>query len=465
MNMHDDIFNKSLKSPRDIPQIEQIAAVDSLQKYVERFSRPYVLSIIREVVDDTRKRIVEGTGVEGEELKRILISRLEDERLNFFTRVINATGIVVHTNLGRSPLGVDRANQIAKHLSGYTSLEYDIMQGKRGKRGTQVTRLFELLSGAEASCIVNNNAAAVFLILDTFARGRECIVSRSELVQIGGGFRMPDVMKASGAILCEVGTTNRVSFDDYYNAVSANTGLIAKIHWSNYKITGFTQSVDAGKLAKLGREKNIPVMYDLGSGSWISPSECGVKDEPSISTALNSGVDLVCFSGDKLLGGPQAGIILGKREYVERVNKNPMYRAMRPNKISLYLMEETLLSYLRGDEKKDIPTIGLLMIPPQLLRMRAESIAERLSESGINATVVETVALAGGGSAPEEELPSYGVRIDFPLPAEEIAARLRTAELPVIGRIIEDHVVLDLKSVFKDEDTLICETVTGMLKS
>lgn len=463
--MPDSIFDTTLKSPRDIPQVEQVAGAEFLAPYIGRMSRPYVLAVVRGLIDETRERLVDGEMIEGAELRRLLIERLDSEKLRFVTRVVNATGIVIHTNLGRSPLGRERAEAIAERLWGYSNLEYDIERGKRGKRGTQVTRLFELLSGAEASCIVNNNAAAVYLILDTFAKGRECVVSRSELVQIGGGFRMPDVMKSSGAILREVGTTNKVSYDDYCEAVTESTGLIAKIHWSNFKITGFTQSVEARKLAQLGKERGIPVMYDLGSGSWISPSEYGVRDEPSIMSALNSGVDLVCFSGDKLLGGPQAGVILGKREYVEKVNKNPMYRALRPNKITLYLMEQTLLSYLRGDSQRDIPAVGLLMSQPQLLKMRAESIAEKLAESGVRSTVVETTALAGGGSAPEEELKSFGVRLEFPMSASEIALKLRKADPPIIGRIIDDRVVLDLKSVFKEEDSLICETVARMLRS
>ncbi len=455
----------TLKSPRDIPQVEQIAVAEFLAPYIERMSRPYVLAIVRDVVNETRKRIVDGETVEGEKLRHSLIDRLDSEKLRFVTRVINATGIVIHTNLGRSPLGRERAEALVERLWGYSNLEYDIEHGKRGKRGTQVTRLFELLSGAEASCIVNNNAAAVYLILDTFAKGRECVVSRSELVQIGGGFRMPDVMKSSGAILREVGTTNKVSYDDYCEAVTESTGLIAKIHWSNFKITGFTQSVDAKKLAQLGKERDVPVMYDLGSGSWIAPSEYGVRDEPSILNALNSGVDLVCFSGDKLLGGPQAGVILGKREHVERVNKNPMYRALRPNKITLYLMEQTLLSYLRGDAQTDVPAITLLMSQPQLLKMRAESIVEKLAESGVRSTVVETTALAGGGSAPEEEMKSFGVRLEFPMSASEVALKLRKADPPLIGRIIDDRVVLDLKSVFKEEDSHVRETVLRTLKS
>jgi L-seryl-tRNA(Ser) seleniumtransferase len=276
---------------------------------------------------------------------------------------------------------------------------------------------------------------------------------------------MPDVMRSSGATLKEVGTTNRVAFDDYFRAVGPNTGLIAKIHWSNFKITGFTDSVDAGQLAALGREKGIPVMYDLGSGSWIRPTDYGIREEPSIADALDSGADMVCFSGDKLLGGPQAGIVLGRAESIEGLLRNPLYRAFRPDKITLLLLEDTLISYLNDSATDVIPAVALLIATPESLRARAERISRKLSASGINTDVIPATALAGGGSAPEEPLPSYGLQLNGRDSPNELALRFRMHDPPVIGRIIEDKLVLDLKAVAPDEDDELTEIIKKVLES
>ena len=463
--MSEEIFSKRFASLRDIPQVEQVLTAPFLSRYIESFSRPYVMQIVKKIFDNCRNKFKTGEAVDGADVERAIVDQLEAEKFRFSTRVINCTGIVVHTNLGRSPLGEKRTMILAKKLAGYGNLEYDIIKGRRGKRGAHVAKLFSLLSGVEASCIVNNNAAAVYLILNTFCSGKECVVSRSELVQIGGGFRMPDVMKASGATLREIGTTNRVAFDDYFRAVGENTGLISKIHWSNFKITGFTESVDAKRLATLGRENNIPVMYDLGSGSWVRPSDYGIKGEPSIADAVASGADLVCFSGDKLLGGPQAGIVLGKADRIAELHKNPLYRAFRPDKITLLLLQETLLSYLRGSEAEDIPAVSLLSTPPELLRMRADHICEELAGAGIKANVVPTKALAGGGSAPEEELPSFGIELDSRLRPDELALKFRTADPPVIGRVVDDKFILDLKAVAKEEDDELIKTIKNYRSS
>jgi len=450
--MADTLFDRKLSSPRDIPQVEQVVADPFVSEYVKRYSRSYVLQIVRAVFDRFRDKLKEGKPVDGAEIKQAILDDLESERHKFFTSVVNCTGIVVHTNLGRSPLGKQRAQTLLDKLTGYSNLEFDVLSGKRGKRGSHVTRLFSLLTGAGASCVVNNNAAAVYLILNTFCKGKECVVSRGELVQIGGGFRMPDVMTASGAILKEIGTTNRVAFDNYYRAASENTGLIVKIHLSNFKLTGFTESVDAKQLAALGRERNIPVMYDLGSGSWLRPSDYGIKNEPSITNALDSGVDLVCFSGDKLFGGPQAGIILGNADLIERLHKNPLYRAFRPDKVTLLLLEETLLSYLHGTETSDSPAITLLTTDAAKLKTRAERICGSLRKAGVDADVLETTALAGGGSAPEEEMQSYGVRLNSKMKPDDLACSFRSADPPIIGRIIDDKFVLDLKALLESED-------------
>jgi len=459
------MFENKLESPRDIPQVEVVLSAQELAPYVVAYSRPFVTNVIRETFDHYRSLLKDGTSVDGSEVLDAILGNLERERFKFFNRVINCSGIVIHTNLGRSPLGKARAEVLAERLSGYSNLEYDILPGKRGKRGRHVSRLFAMLAGSEAACVVNNNAAAVYLILNTFCSGRECVVSRSELVQIGGGFRMPDVMRASGAILQEVGTTNRAAFDDYFRAVNDKTGLIAKIHWSNFRIEGFTESVEASQLAQLGREKGIPVMFDLGSGSWLRPEEYGAKDEPSISSAIESKVDLVCFSGDKLFGGPQAGIVLGRNDRIEMLLKNPLYRAFRPDKMTLFLLEETLLTYLSGKATSDIPALSLLTTPLNLLKMRADRICGSLKNAGIASSIVETTALVGGGSAPEEKLESLGVRLDMKTDPDELAARFRKANPPVIGRIIDDCYVLDLKAVFKDEDDELIEVIKDVIRS
>ncbi len=462
--MSQKITAGDIRTQRDIPQVEKIVSSEGLVAYVEAYSRPYVTMIVRGVLDNVRAELESGKTLSATEFSQRIVSALDAERFRFATRVINATGIVIHTNLGRAPLGKSQAQEIAAALSGYTNLEYDIADGCRGKRGTQVSRLFKLLTGAEAACVVNNNAAAVYLILATFANGKECIVARSELVQIGGGFRMPEVMKAGGAILKEIGTTNKVTFDDYYRTVSPNTGLIAKIHWSNFKISGFTESVTLKQLSGLAQEKNIPLMYDLGSGSVLDPKEFGLADEPSVRDAISADVDLTCFSGDKLFGGTQAGIIVGKKKFMEKVNAHPLYRACRPNKITLFLLERTLLSYLRGNAERDLPTPQLLSGQPTLLKMRAENISERLASAGIKSEIVKTRALTGGGSAPEIELPSYGIAIINDLPPDETSRRLRHAPTPVIGRIVDNRVILDLKAVFKDDDEELINNVVNSLK-
>jgi L-seryl-tRNA(Ser) seleniumtransferase len=457
--MVSSVFDKKFLTPRDIPQVEQAAGDPAFADFVRMCSRSFVVQEIQRAFDGCRRRLSEGLEIEGGMLRDDILASLKLSGRTFSTRVINCTGIVVHTNLGRAPLGQGLVEIVARRLTGYTNLEYDLVSGKRGRRGEHASRLLTLLTGARSACVVNNNAAAVFLILNTLCKGKECVVSRGELVQIGGGFRMPDVMEASGAILREVGASNRVSFDDYFRALGSNTGMIVKVHLSNFSVHGFTEFVEAKLLAELGKERSVPVMYDLGSGVWLSPSEFGLQDELSIDDALRSGADLVCFSGDKLLGGPQAGIILGDTEWIKALHANPMYRAMRPDKMTLMFLEETILSYLRGLAETDLPVVRLLKRSVGSLRDRAERMSKALNSAGVEADTISLSALAGGGSAPGENLPSHGVRLPTTIAPDDIAARLRLGEPPVIGRVVDDRFVLDLKAVFEHEDELVVKAV------
>ncbi len=384
------------------------------------------------------------------------------EKLSSFSLkpLINATGVVIHTNLGRSILSERVLENIRKVSESYSNLEYDIEKGKRGKRYTHIKRILREVTGAEDALIVNNNAAAVLLCLNTLSKGKEVIVSRGELVEIGGSFRMPDVMTASGAILREVGTTNKTHLYDYERAINENTALILKIHKSNYRIVGFSDEVSIEDLAKLGSKHKIPVMFDLGSGCLIDLRPFGIHDEPSVKEIVKTGVDLTTFSGDKLLGGPQGGVIVGKKEYIERIQKNPMTRAMRIDKLTLAGFEATLMEYI--DEEKvveNIPTLRMLLQKPEEIKGRAKRIARRLKteirDAHIN--VISDASRAGGGSLPEVDLPTYAVSLKTDVVSvNELEERLRKGIPPVIARIKGDSLIVDARTVMdKDIDILV----------
>ena len=376
--------------------------------------------------------------------------------------LVNATGVVVHTNLGRSLLPEAVIQNISVIAGRYSNLEYDLVAGKRGSRHASVEELLCEISGAEAALAVNNNAGAVLLCLETFARNKEVIVSRGELVEIGGSFRVPDVMAKSGGILKEVGTTNRTHLRDYENAIGANTALLLKVHRSNYSVIGFTAEVSLRELVELGAGHGIPVMEDLGSGTFVDFSKYGLVKEPNVQDSVAYGTDVVTFSGDKLLGGPQAGMIVGKKSIVDQIKQNPLARALRIDKLTLAALESTLRLY-RDEEKAVamIPTLRMLTMTAADIETRARNLAEELKNMGqarLDITLIERSSRAGGGSLPLLELPSRCLRIQFPeMSVNALEKRLRENDPPIIGRIEDDAYIMDPRTL-QDDDLPIIRT-------
>ncbi|HYA32184.1 MAG TPA: L-seryl-tRNA(Sec) selenium transferase, partial [Thermodesulfovibrionales bacterium] len=381
--------------------------------------------------------------------------------------VINATGIVIHTNLGRAVLSERIMENVRKVATGYSNLEYDISSGRRGKRYMHIRRLLREITGAEDGFAVNNNAAAVLLCLSTLAQGREVIVSRGELVEIGGSFRIPDVMAHSGALLREVGTTNKTHMRDYAHAVSATTALLLKVHQSNYRITGFTEDVPIEKLVALGHDRGIPVMYDLGSGCLMNLKPYGIHSEPSVQEIVKSDVDLVSFSGDKLLGGPQAGLIVGKREFIERLQKNPLTRAVRIDKLTLAALEATLMEYADEEKIKErIPTMKMLLEEPEKIKARAKKIALLLKRDTkcVSVEIIKDSSQAGGGSLPEVNFPTYTVEIrPEGISVNVLEERLRMGKPALISRIRGDALVLDARTISDREAAVAVKCVRAAL--
>jgi L-seryl-tRNA(Ser) seleniumtransferase len=381
--------------------------------------------------------------------------------------VVNATGIVLHTNLGRAPLATGAAEAVAQVAATYGDLELDLESGRRGNRLSAISRKLELLSGAEAAFAVNNNAGALFLALNSLARGREVIVSRGELVEIGGSFRVPDIMERAGARLVEVGTTNRTHPEDYVRAIGPDTALLLKVHSSNFEIRGFVTEVSLGSLAEIGRDHGLPVVEDLGSGTFVDLSARGYPSEADARTRLAAGADVVCFSGDKLLGGPQAGIVLGDRERLDAMKRNPAARALRLDKLSIAALDWTLEAYLDGRAEREIPVLRQLLARPSDLEQRARGLAARLTKlsTALEVEAAPDRAFVGGGSLPGLELDTWVVRLRGAPGAEEIAKRLRQASLPVLARVRDDAVVLDVRTLLADDEarieTALAEALPG----
>ncbi len=367
------------------------------------------------------------------------------------TRVINATGVVLHTNLGRALLSSLALERLGVVAGGYSNLEMDIAKKERGSRYSHVDALLRRLTGAEGSLVVNNCASAVLLALETLARGKEVIVSRGELIEIGGEFRIPDIMRRSGAVLREVGATNRTHLKDYASAIGPDTGLLLKVHTSNYRVVGFTAAVSSRELVELGRERGIPVMEDLGSGSLLDLRPYGFPYEPTVPEVVASGVDLVSFSGDKLLGGPQAGIVVGRAGAIERLAKNPLNRALRIDKFTIAALEATLYAYEAGDALETIPTLRLLTEPLSRIRGRARALLRRLpaeTQRRLGAALIETTSQVGGGALPTVELPTVALALGGAEHAPQaLDEALRAAQPPVLGRVADDRLLLDLRTI------------------
>jgi L-seryl-tRNA(Ser) seleniumtransferase len=450
---------------RLLPSVDELAT--SLSNLEDRFPRRLIVEQCRRTLDDARAAIRSGKPAP-QALAHAVTAALESLATPSLRRVINATGVILHTNLGRAPLCREALERIVEVARGYSNLEYDLEKGERGLRYDHVRRLLCALAGAEDALAVNNNAAAVLLVLNSLAEGREAIVSRGELIEIGGEFRIPDVMAKSGARLKEVGTTNRTRLADYERAIGPETGLILKVHTSNFRIVGFTEEAPLASLVGMGKKHGVPVMDDLGSGCFIELDRYGLEREPTVRDCVATGVDVVTFSGDKLLGGPQAGIILGKRAILERIRRNPLNRALRIDKLTLAALEATMAKYIRPAEAlTDIRILKALTEPLEAVKNRAKRLAALLRRAlpeGLSVSLVDGMSMAGGGSLPTREIPTVlvGVRAAS-LSASALEERLRRGEIPIIVRVADEMVLFDLRTIDPDEFPAIRDALQAIL--
>ncbi|MGO0122295.1 L-seryl-tRNA(Sec) selenium transferase [Desulfothermobacter acidiphilus] len=437
---------------RQLPAMDELLRHPEVAELIASHSRGMVRYAARKVMDRLREELLRGDRSQVD-LPTIL-SYLRQELRPRLRRVINATGVVLHTNLGRALLSARAREAVLQAMTHYTNLEFNLLSGKRGERYSLVEELLCLLAGAEAAMVVNNNAAAVLLALNTLAAGREVVVSRGQLIEIGGSFRIPDVMRQSGATLVEVGTTNKTHRRDYREAITERTALILHVHMSNYRIVGFTSEVPVPELVALAREHALPVMSDLGSGSLVDFSRFGFPYEPTVQETVAAGVDVVTFSGDKLLGGPQAGIVVGKRDYVERMKRNPLNRALRIDKMTLAALEATLQEYLEEEEALErIPTLRMLLCSLEELRTRAERVAHELEGlEGIEVRLAEGFSQVGGGALPTAQLPTWLVEVRLASWGESALLKaLRRADPPVVARAEKGWVLLDPRTLAEED--------------
>ena len=450
--------------------MRKIPKVDELLRRPGLAALPAVpaAEAVRQELDELRQGMLAGEiqeVQEAEELERRILDRARRNAMPSLRGVINGTGVALHTNLGRACLSEEAARAAYDVARSYSTLEYDVEKGARGLRYTHVEPLLCRLTGAEAAMVVNNNAAAVLLILSALAAGGEVITSRGELVEIGGSFRIPDIMVQCGCTLREVGTTNKTHRGDYERAIGPETRALLKVHTSNFKIMGFTESVSLEEMVEMGRKYQLPVVQDLGSGSPVDLEQFGLHDEPTVQHSVRAGVDVISFSGDKLLGGPQAGIIIGKKEYIERFKAHPLARAVRVDKMTLAALRETLFSYTDPElALAEIPTLRMLSASRETLHSRAALLARRLEEAGAAVQVVATESQVGGGSVPTQTIPSWAVAV---MPGkwtlEQLEERLRRRELPVIGRITHEQYILDVRTIRDGEFDALVQAVSEAL--
>lgn len=461
---------------RYIPKVDALLDNAEIKKALEEVPRKIVLSSIREELDLFREEIREKKLNEYEAIKRSekiidnILYRIKRKNSYALRRVINGTGIVIHTNIGRSLISREVMENVVEIATNYSNLEYDISTGERGSRYSHLKDIITEITGAEDAMVVNNNAAAVMLVLSTLAKGREVIVSRGELIEIGGSFRIPDVMEESGAVLKAVGTTNKTHLEDYENAINENTAALLKVHTSNYRILGFTSSVSSEELYPLKVKYNLPLIEDLGSGVLVDLSKFGLEYEPTVQDSINKGVDIVTFSGDKLLGGPQAGIIAGKKEYIDRMKKNPLTRAFRVDKFTISALEATLRLYL--DEKtavEKIPTLRMLTMRVEELEKRTKKLYDRIigtvDHEICNIEIVDGFSEVGGGSLPLEKIPTKCIRIRFnEYSIDEFERALREFRIPIIARVYKNSLYLDLRTIQEEEYEILVEGIQYGLK-
>ncbi|MBI3183868.1 MAG: L-seryl-tRNA(Sec) selenium transferase [Myxococcales bacterium] len=442
---------------RTLPSIDELLSRPSLAALLAPLPRPLSLAALRRAVEGARARLLRGeeAGFQDDDV-RAALAELSKPNLR---PVFNATGVVLHTNLGRAPLAARAAERVREIAVSYSNLEYDLDEGERGSRYAPVVGLLVELTGAEDAVVVNNNAAAVLLVLASLCAGREAIVSRGELVEIGGGFRIPEVMRQSGALLVEVGTTNRTRPGDYAAAIGPQTGLLVKVHRSNFAVVGFTEEATARELSSLGRERGVPLFEDLGSGCLVMMAAEGLTSEPTVKSAISAGADVVTFSGDKLLGGPQAGIIVGKKELLAKVRKHSLNRAVRVDKMTVAGLEATLELY-RDGRLDELPVYRLLVQRPEELQRRAERLWEALAEKGVSTRVVATVSQVGGGAMPLAEPRSYACALGCRSP-QALHELLRAGSPPVVARVAEEQLLLDVRCLTEDDVAPVAQAVAA----
>ena len=440
-----------MTSLRDLPSIDQL--LQKSNHLIAEFGRPLTLDALRSRLDDVRQQFREQPGTVLPSLDEIIASaefHLTTLTTSTLQPVINATGVILHTNLGRAPLSRLAITAMQEAVQDYSNLEYDLEKGRRGSRLIHAESILQKLTGAEAALVVNNNASAILLVLAALANRKRVIISRSQLVEIGGGFRVPDVMKQSGAKLAEVGTTNKVRLADYREALEQPAALVMRAHRSNFRMIGFTEEPELGEIVETAHEFGTPVVDDLGSGALLDTAKYGLAHEPTVQESLDAGVDLVCFSGDKLLGGPQAGIILGRKELIDRIRKHPLARAVRADKACLAALSATLLHYLKDEAEREIPVWRMISFAPEQLKARAEAWRAELGQGA----VLESESTVGGGSLPGECLSTYVFALTIRSP-EKFTRKLRERRPPVIVRIENDTILFDPRTVFDDQTLLL----------
>lgn len=443
---------------RDMPSVDSLLQTQECADLIAAYGRPLTLEALRVLLDEVRVRFKQTPEfvlpTPGEILSQAE-SRLISWTQPTLTPVINASGVILHTNLGRAPLSKSTIAAMGRVAGGYSNLEYDLVKGKRGSRLSHAELVLRRLTGAEAAVVVNNNASAVMLTLAALSSRKRAIIARSQLVEIGGGFRVPDVMKQSGAKLVEVGTTNRVHLYDYEEALSDPTGVVMRVHRSNFKIIGFTQEPELSAIVKVAHDAGVPVVDDLGSGSLLDTANYGLAHEPTVQESLDAGADVVCFSGDKLLGGPQAGIVVGKVELIAKIKKHPLARAVRADKVALAGVTATLLHYIKDEAEREIPIWRMITLTREQAKARAEAWRDMLGRG----EVVESESTVGGGSLPGESIKTWSLAVDVKSP-DKVMKKLRASNPPVIARTENDRVLLDPRTVLPEQD----ETLLTILK-
>jgi len=445
-----------MTSLRNLPSVEQLLQMSA--DLIEAYGRPLTLQALRASLDDVRARFKLHPDLALPSTEEILYRA--ESRLSVWTQptlipVINATGVIIHTNLGRAPLSKATIAAMQVAAQGYSNLEYDLDKGVRGSRLIHAESVLGKLTGAEAAVAVNNNASAVMLTLAALSNRKRAIIARSQLVEIGGGFRVPDVMKQSGAKLVEVGTTNRVHLRDYEEALSEPTGVVMRAHRSNFKIVGFTEEPDLKDIVEVAHKASVPVVDDLGSGSFLDTAKYSLAHEPTVQESLEAGVDVICFSGDKLLGGPQAGIIVGRKDLIAKIKKHPLARAVRADKVALAGITATLLHYLKDEAEREIPIWQMISMEPKQVKVRAEAWRKALGQG----EVVESESTVGGGSLPGESMKTWVLALSVKSP-DRFMAELRKSDPPLIARTENDRVLLDPRTVLPEQDELLLEILS-----